>query len=459
MRKSLEYQSVATTEEERIIDDDGASSTRSSNMRRHNYSVGIISCLVIMIGLLSLSRTIFVSHAQFPTPDQDTPFSIQQPGNNMETQEPSSSSSSSLPVLIPTTTPDEEAQYYPTALLQDTLHQCQTNVTQKCFLFVLKDTGLGNVLLNMYAVGLFLKTRYGYTTMLVDEVMYEGYHRGTARVPVLSGYFTPKTFAVVDTRAQRELVAPLLPEQFVTLDEWDTYEGKERKRFRHIVKENPSGNNRAPLVVASRQMFHKAARFSADDMYTYLIESMCQDLQFNDGAWRDVQALRRNLYGNKLPANLQHNNDTGVSVAFHVRRTDKVATHEAAAVPAAAYVDTFLQHLRTDRQDVITCFLATDDVKVVHEEMKQALADRDVPCQLVSTPVDKQSGTDRYQDYGARVFLSEFSVLLEATYFVGTFSSNVGSLAAVLRACPGRYDPQQHYADSYSADIPEWNYF
>ena len=71
-----------------------------------------------------------------------------------------------------------------------------------------------------------------------------------------------------------------------------------------------------------------------------------------------------------------------------------------------------------------------------------------------SIPTDKEG---RYQADATLVFLMELSMLVEATYFVGTFNSNVGELAAVLRACPGSgHSAQAHFAQSYGVDQEDW---
>mmetsp|Transcript_1492 Transcript_1492/g.2885 ORF Transcript_1492/g.2885 Transcript_1492/m.2885 type:complete len:175 (-) Transcript_1492:401-925(-) len=162
--------------------------------------------------------------------------------------------------------------------------------------------------------------------------MYPGYHRDD--VPVLSGYFTPQ-FAVVDTHAQRELVTPLLPAEF-SLDHWDALEGRGRRQYKDLVNHKPDN---VSVVVASRQMFHNQAynRFPSAVLYEYLVDTMCDSLQFNEEAWRDIQAARRRLYNDDLPSDLR-DDDAGVSVAFHIRRTDKLIA-EASSVPAAVYVE------------------------------------------------------------------------------------------------------------------------
>ena len=48
-------------------------------------------------------------------------------------------------------------------------------------------------------------------------------------------------------------------------------------------------------------------------------------------------------------------------------------------------------------------------------------------------------------------FITELSLLIDTTYFIGTFSSKVGVLVKLLRSCPEGNDPT-HYYQSYGVD-------
>ena len=68
---------------------------------------------------------------------------------------------------------------------------------------------------------------------------------------------------------------------------------------------------------------------------------------------------------------------------------------------------------------------------------------------------------------GSIAFLSELSVLIDSSYFVGTMNSNVGSFVTLMRSCSAYDegerldDPKEmltsnHYFDSYGTDMDGW---
>ena len=147
------------------------------------------------------------------------------------------------------------------------------------------------------------------------------------------------------------------------------------------------------------------------------------------------------------------------SVAFHIRRTDKLK-HESPLFPATDYVQKLLEVLEEESipaETVEVCYLATDDPSV-HFEMADALQDGGLSCRLVFTGENDNHGStkERYSVEAGLEFMAEFSVMLETTFFIGTFNSNVGTLAAALRGCPGFHDPTKHYARSYGVDQDRW---
>jgi hypothetical protein len=52
-------------------------------------------------------------------------------------------------------------------------------------------------------------------------------------------------------------------------------------------------------------------------------------------------------------------------------------------------------------------------------------------------------------------FFTEISYMINATYFVGTFDSNVGGMVGVLRACKGD-KPVKTFANSFGVDSDTW---
>jgi len=250
-------------------------------------------------------------------------------------------------------------------------------------------------------------------------------------------------------------------------------------------------------VMVSYMMFHNAARQWAKSsqglrgyrhLYTALVQSMCPEMQFNDAAMRDIRALRHELYG--TPTSGGTTVDTAFtfpddlrtvhSVSFHIRRTDKL-WGESDYYPATKYVQELINQVTNKEEDakeqrdeneevdeglrdIEICFLATDD-PTAHAELQRALTEYRVPCRLVHTPPgayhgDNANMTDRYSVEAGRLFLTELSVLLETTYLIGTFGSNVDALAAVLRSCPHNKnthrDPHLPYGGTYGVDRPHW---
>lgn len=366
-------------------------------------------------------------------------------------------------------------------ILQQQLEKCHSDPQEKCFMFSFKGSGLCSQLLGIFVANLYLEREYNYTTMLVDNTAYQGYHRHDDDTPVLTGYFTPGDVAVLNDAEHEGLwLAPLLPPSFGKLAYWNQLDSKHRKskQFKSLVV----NNNEPPyhdVVMVSHMMFHGAARkwVKSDDgmggyrhLYNTLVRTTCPVLQFNDHAWQDIRAFRQQHFG-------LDDDDPGVpqpSVAFHVRRTDKLLG-ESEFFPASVYVDKLMQVIKRERNvasvtDIQFCFVATDDLSVP-AEMQQALDEAGFTCRLtyydptlssssssVSEALVHPGDPDRrYQTDAGLVFLSEFSVLLDTTYFVGTFGSNVGALAAVLRGCPDRHHGSgKNYAQSYGVDRPHW---
>ena len=267
---------------------------------------------------------------------------------------------------------------------------------------------------------------------------------------------------MVNYPQENQYADPLLDKNVGGLGHYDEIPKPERigDKYREMVTEHT-----AAVALVSVTMFHKDARnwgkrtFGTVNLYHELVHRMCPHLQFNEQAKNDLKATRQSSYD--LPDTLRHT----TSAAFHVRRTDKVSKSESIAYPCTDYVNQLMHALESDGvrlEDVEICFLATDDY-TVHTEMQQALDAVGLTCRLVYTApsaefqkVSPGDTSQRYEADAALVFLTEFSVMLEATYLMGTFNSNIEALAGVLRACPGGYDANKHYAQTYGVDGPAW---
>ena len=99
------------------------------------------------------------------------------------------------------------------------------------------------------------------------------------------------------------------------------------------------------------------------------------------------------------------------------------------------------------------CFVASDDYQAI-VEMRQALRNHDVPCVVHSITAPTEKGYRKpgstYEGKKHIHFLSELSLMMEATYFVGTFNSNVGLFVATMRGC--RATDRTHFSHSYAVD-------
>jgi hypothetical protein len=142
------------------------------------------------------------------------------------------------------------------------------------------------------------------------------------------------------------------------------------------------------------------------------------------------------------------------SVAFHVRRSDKVEQGESAAFTGQQYVEKLLQV--APGVDFGHCYVATDDQAAVGE-VAQALQEAGITCQTWSLPDDDKKGGKegkwkRSTFDESLIFLAELSILIESTYFVGTWNSNVGIMAGILRGCPEHGHELDAFAHSYHVD-------
>lgn len=185
------------------------------------------------------------------------------------------------------------------------------------------------------------------------------------------------------------------------------------------------------------------------DKYNRMAVEACTNFQFNPDTRRLVDDFRMNHNATYKKGE--------TSVAFHVRRGDKLIS-EAKLTPALTYVDKMLNI--TKEQHIDHCFVTSDEFAAV-TEVKQALATRDVTCQFHTFTKEEETGFTgfsgrRWLSYQPEELIAELSLLVDSTYFVGTFSSNIGSFAALLRKCAHPHAP--HWAHSYGVDGDKWRY-
>ena len=195
---------------------------------------------------------------------------------------------------------------------------------------------------------------------------------------------------------------------------------------------SPFGTLRRPDTRKEMNDYFLHWNFGEEDLWRILVKEMCPDLKYNNETREKVDTINAE-HGFPMFLGLETS-----SVAFHVRRTDKVDQEEALAYPGETYVAELLKA----QPDVnpAHCYVATDDAGAV-EEITTALRKHGLTCQVWDLPDDKKAGgkagkylRSTYEE--SLIFLAELSMMVEATYFVGTWDSNVGMLATVLRGCP-----------------------
>ena len=153
---------------------------------------------------------------------------------------------------------------------------------------------------------------------------------------------------------------------------------------------------------------------------------------------------------------------TNSSVAFHIRRGDKVKAGESRAFEAQEYVDVLVQALSESKQSSLqSCFVATDAYPVV-AELEAALRNASIGCRLYTLATSDYSA-DRNTDHTMSL-LAEIKMLVDASFFVGSFNSNVGALVSLWRGCSSQRRRSgaseanrfHHYFQSYGEDSEEW---
>jgi hypothetical protein len=206
------------------------------------------------------------------------------------------------------------------------------------------------------------------------------------------------------------------------------------------------GNVRSTPVMVARLYDYRMEVFRRYDQnyvefYNKMVKKMCPHLQFN-------AETQRRIAEQKLANGIPDFTRTSNSVAFHVRRGDKLK-QESRKFLGDEYVDKLQSVASNVTFDY--CFVATDDDAAV-EEIRVAIEKRNMTCQLYSFAQPSDHVTP-----ATIQFIAELSIMISATYFVGSFNSNVGGLVTVLRGCKARDVP--HYGRSYGVDREDWILF
>jgi len=163
-----------------------------------------------------------------------------------------------------------------------------------------------------------------------------------------------------------------------------------------------------------------------------------------------VPNFRPSLYNNII----DDGNDCS-SVAFHIRRGDKLEK-ESIPYQAKEYIDTLIRGISEKEKNCIRhCFVATDDYRVV-SDLATELAASSIHCTLhtFARPFhdnknDKPSSkaTPKRDGNHALVLFVDLKMMIDASFFVGTFNSNIGKLAAMWRGCKQEEEEEEYRED------------
>jgi hypothetical protein len=313
------------------------------------------------------------------------------------------------------------------------------------FLYIMKFSGFGSQIMNLFAAAVYYEEHEN-RSIMVDEQTYM--YRLNKTIGVLTGFFTPQ-FPVIDTaEQQRALVEPFFPDSFNYRQRRKAYD--KAWKWKPNANDKPDAQLKVTGVKTTRSKIKANYNPNSVDFYLKLVQKMCPHMQFNAYALAEIAARQQ---------------DNGVlvhpSVAFHIRRGDKVTSKESKEYNGEVYVKKLLTV--APNVDFQTCFVASDSYDVV-QELQSTLELHNITCRLVTLTEKTERGHDFY---GGKVkgdtedteetlqFLSQLEIMTRATYFVGTFGSNVGAVASILRGC--RSDlPQQNYSNSYGVDTDKW---
>ena len=281
----------------------------------------------------------------------------------------------------------------------------------------------------------------------VDEA-WGGYRRSPEK-GVLTGYFTPK-IPVID-KINGSLVE-ILSNRYKVED----YGNQSLYRFQNFFSpfDNHQSANESFFVinVANNYWNMINAYKSIDDgplLYNKLQPLACDNLQFNEAAKQEIRNFLQSQNVTMFPKK--------ESVALHIRRGDKHI--EADATDTGLYIKN-LQNI-VNRTTITDCFIGTDDYRVVLDA-KKLLQENNFTCHIHTLTNSDQEGSrnPHSSDWEQGIhFFATLYQLIHATYFLGTFSSNIGKLVALLRGCDNPDLPSDHYYHSYSVQSDDWGLY
>lgn len=321
---------------------------------------------------------------------------------------------------------------------------------------IFSDSGFG-AQMNMFFMKAICFENDVFNRTIIADGRWDRYRRPATNEDVLTGYFTPQ-FPVIRSVNDFNII-----EEYLTDGDWD-YHTKHwfsgTMNYTHDVHRVTEQKD-DHIILGDVWDFRPICMFQifgttySDSLYEKMVLKMCPSLQFNHRTKLEIEQI---FEDNGYP-----NFGATKSVGFHIRRTDKVSTGEMKEYSGDDYVLRLIKAMesRNDTQEPIeNCYVATDDHLSV-AEIVSALARHRIPCRIYTMRPPKSD----VREEDPIVFFSELSILIQSTYFIGSFESNIGTLVAVLRACD-RDNPQQqrpvnasasHYANSYGISEEQWH--
>jgi len=254
----------------------------------------------------------------------------------------------------------------------DTLDVSNQQQQQHTMLCIFADSGLGSQLVQMLAQKLYYSEHD--VQFIVDDNHY-GY-KWDDQKGVLRGYFTPH-------------FPTLKPGDYLTYFQEpyglpDAAGVMGLRAFRMANSNDNTIHVQWAINEGFRNNFQQQHGNTGFKLYHRFVSEACHNLQFNARAMRAMQQyIQQHANGDSnvvIPDLRRHSH----SVAFHVRRGDKVQLGESRAYQGREYVETLLQVLHVNHKnatDIQDCFVASDDYRAI-DEMRDALRERNVGCQV-----------------------------------------------------------------------------
>lgn len=341
----------------------------------------------------------------------------------------------------------------PNILRHRIVHMCAPP-NHRCILNVVEMSGMGSALLNLFAVKIYFEDSGGALGQrpyfILDESRYKYYRSEDGTKGVMAEFFTPQ-FPVIDTRDQYPLVDAALPEG-QSLQNVKKPDSKDSQYFTSYTSETSlllTRRHEVRKLYMSWLNHHYSTPAALRDRFA---QAMCPNMRYNAATLARIAAVQSKY---NLP---RYSEIPTPTVAFHVRRSDKVTRGESLAYAGQDYVDKLVARVPAAQLQQIThCFVMTDDATTV-PEVKVALEAVHIPCVVSHLEVDGMANVaktelkPRSTYESAVVFLTEFRYLLEATYIVVTLGSNVGAMATVLRSCPNYGHAPDDFYHVYGVD-------